>query len=163
MKVLYDYDYIFVPHLSSNDQRRAISIVEISGGWRWPSRSPTGTPWKRVETSREMTRLKRTIWSPVEKITEIRNQMKSYHFLIFPPRKIAVRWWNSIPSFLHVLTVLGKVPSPHLWKNTCRKNVSEIPEISSPLKIGRNPQGKDRLPTIIFQGFWLLVWRNYNV
>ena len=120
-----------------------------------------GNEWKRPVRWRDLKEPYEARWRKSQKSEII---FKSYHFLIFPPRKIAVRWWNSNPSFLHVLSVLRRQGpiSPSLAKK-CRKNVSEIPEISSPLKIGRNPQGKDRLPTIIFQGFWLLVWRNYDV
>ena len=41
-----------------------------------------------------------------------------------------------------------------------KKNVGSLPETNiSPLKIGRNPKGKDHLPTTHFQGLLLLVFR----
>ena len=75
-------------------------------------------------------------------------------------------WWSELPGcfkwrFYHPSCDIHKAHNYMTWSRhiTLSQQVAVTPRKinSSPLKIGRNPKGQDRLPTINFSGCKLLV------
>lgn len=135
-----------------------LSPVDISGGWRWPSRSPTGhwtwvsSRWDFEEPYESWRKITESIWNLIWN-----HIMSTFIYLPnFEPIIFKILGRNSpISPFC---AQKGSEQITRSNRQQMKKNVAEIPEVSSLLKIGQNPEGKGCHPTIILQGLWLLVW-----